>query len=419
MTFFHALILGIVEGITEFLPVSSTGHLILTSHLLGLPSTEFLKTFEIVIQLGAILAIVVLYFKTLTTSIDVWKRIIAAFIPTAFLGLIFYKLIKQFLGSETIVLWSLFIGGIFLIAFERWYGTKAPRESGTMNEKEIARLPLRKAVVIGLFQSVAMIPGVSRSAATIVGGLFLGMSRGAIVEFSFLLALPTMAAATGLDLLKHANNFTGADFGLLIVGLATSFLVAMVTVKTFVRFVERHTFTSFGVYRIVLVLLFLVFLSFNGSAPDTAPEDAPALYDYKNITYRIDGRMVALVNGVAESEAAPGSASKVTTRYFGNEANGDLNGDGITDVAFLVTEDGGGSGTFYYVVAALKTSVGYTGTNAVLLGDRIAPETTTISDGDIIVNYADRKPEQAMAFPPSIGVSKYLRVSDGELTVIK
>ena len=140
--------------------------------------------------------------------------------------------------------------------------------------------------------------------------------------------------------------------------------------------------------------------------------------DYKNISYEIEGRTITLINGSAESEAAPGSASKLITQYFGNEVTADLNGDGLNDVAFLLTQSGGGSGTFYYVVAALKTSNGYAGTNAVLLGDRIAPQTTEFREGELIVNYAERRPNEPMTAQPSVGVSKYLKISDGRLIEI-
>lgn len=141
--------------------------------------------------------------------------------------------------------------------------------------------------------------------------------------------------------------------------------------------------------------------------------------NYKDATYKIEGQNVTLLNGVAETEIAPGSASKLMTRYFGNEAYGDLNGDQIPDIAFLLTQDGGGSGTFYYVVAALKVGYGYEGTNAILLGDRIAPQTTEIKNGELIVNYAERRPGEPMSTQPSIGISKYLKVENGSLVEVK
>ncbi len=249
MHFFEALLLGVVEGITEFLPISSTGHLILVSHLLGLSSTEFLKSFEIIIQLGAILAVFVLYGKRLLTSWETIKRVVVAFIPTAVLGFLAYPYIKQFLGSESTVLWALAIGGVALILFERWHKEDT-------SQPEDALISYRSAFLIGLFQSVAFIPGVSRAAATIIGGLVLGLRRKAAVEFSFLLAIPTMAAATGFDLIKNASAFDVSQFGLLAVGFIAAFVVALFAIKWLLRVIQTRTFIPFGVYRIVVALLF-------------------------------------------------------------------------------------------------------------------------------------------------------------------
>jgi undecaprenyl-diphosphatase len=172
MDLFTTVILGIVEGISEFLPISSTGHMILASHLMGLTHTDFLKSFMIAIQVGAIASVIFLYWRMLVVDIEVIKRIIAAFIPTGILGLIFYKPVKNYLlGSETVVLWSLLLGGIFLVVFELWYKEKEGASS------EIRDLSYKYAVIIGFFQSIAMIPGVSRSASTIVGGLILGLKE--------------------------------------------------------------------------------------------------------------------------------------------------------------------------------------------------------------------------------------------------
>lgn len=254
MTIFHAIILGIVEGLTEFLPISSTGHLILTSYFLRIPDAEFVKSFEIIIQLGAILAVVVLYFRSFL-NIGILKKLAVAFIPTGIIGLLLYKILKTyFLGSTSIVAWSLFIGGIVLIAFEL-YIRRAP-----VPYDEIENMSYRQAFGIGLFQAAAIIPGVSRSAATIVGGMILGMSRVAIVEFSFLLAVPTMAAATGLDLVKSASAFSAADAFMLAVGFVVSFVVAIVAISYFLRYVRSHTFIPFGIYRIVVALAFLSLL---------------------------------------------------------------------------------------------------------------------------------------------------------------
>jgi undecaprenyl-diphosphatase len=251
MTYLHALILGIIEGVSEFLPISSTGHLILTSYLLHLKQTDFQKSFEIAIQLGAILSVVVLYWRALLVNFEVLKRVITAFIPTAILGLLFYKIIKKFLlGSNTVVLYSLLIGGIFLILFELWH-----REKQSASE-ELSDISYAQSFIIGLCQAVAMIPGVSRSAATIIGGLILGIKRKTVVEFSLLLAVPTMAAATGLDLLKSGWHFSSEEFHLLTVGFIVSFIVALLSIKWLVHFIKNHTFISFGIYRILIFLLF-------------------------------------------------------------------------------------------------------------------------------------------------------------------
>lgn len=255
MNLLQALIFGIIEGITEFLPISSTGHLILTAQLLGLSQTEFLKTFEIVIQFGAILSVVVLYWKTLLVNFEVLKRVMLAFLPTAALGLLFYKIIKHFLmKSNQVVLWSMFIGGICLIVFELLHKEKDDAV------EDIGNIPYRTAIMIGLFQSIAMIPGVSRSAATIVGGLILGLRRKTIVEFSFLLAIPTMLAATALDLMKNASQFSASQINFLSVGFILSFIFAMLSVKFLLNYIKHHTFISFGIYRIVLALSFWLFI---------------------------------------------------------------------------------------------------------------------------------------------------------------
>jgi undecaprenyl-diphosphatase len=230
MTYLHTLILGIIEGISEFLPISSTGHLILASYLLHLKQTEFQKSFEIAIQLGAILSVVVLYWRALLVNFEILKRVL--------------------LGSNTVVLYSLLIGGIFLVLFELWH-----REKESASE-ELSDISYSKSFVIGLCQAVAMIPGVSRSAATIIGGLILGIKRKTIVEFSFFLSVPTMAAATGLDLMKSGGHFSLEEYILLLMGFISSFIVALLSIKWLIHFIKNHTFISFGIYRILLSLLF-------------------------------------------------------------------------------------------------------------------------------------------------------------------
>lgn len=258
MGILQSFVLGIVEGATEFLPVSSTGHLVLASFLLGVLQSDFVKTFEIAIQLGAILAVVVLYFKSFFDWGLLFK-LAAAFAPTALIGLFVYPFFKSLLeGNELVVLAALFLGGVALIAFEKWHGVS----KGEL-EPELAPRDLswRQAVGVGLAQAVAIIPGVSRSGATIIGGLALGINRATIVEFSFLLAVPTMLAATALSLYKgHALAFSSHEWTMLAVGFAVAFIVALASIRWLLSYVRQHSFTAFGVYRIVLSLAFLVWL---------------------------------------------------------------------------------------------------------------------------------------------------------------
>ena len=255
MDIIHAIILGIVEGISEFLPISSTGHLILASKLLSLAQTDFQKSFNIAIQLGAILAIVVLYGQRFLLDRKMLVNVMAAFVPTAAIGLALYKPVKHhLLGSSAVVVWSLLLGGIFIIIFERWH------KANTQQKNSVADIHWKQAVMIGLVQSLSIVPGVSRAAATIFGGLFSGLSRTAAVEFSFLLAVPTMAAATTLDMLKSYKNFSGTDFSILGIGMITSFLVAMLSIKLLLNFINKHDFTAFGVYRILIAVVFMIFI---------------------------------------------------------------------------------------------------------------------------------------------------------------
>lgn len=254
MSLIHAVILGIVEGLTEFLPVSSTGHLILTSRLLSITQTDFVKSFSIAIQLGAILAVVAMYFRKLFTDRESMKRIAVAFLPSALVGATLYPLIRRMLESELVVVGALFLGGIVIILFER-FGPNNENDTGTEQP-----MTMRQALLVGVAQACAVIPGVSRSGATIIGGLAFGLSRTAITEFSFLLAVPTMAAATGYDLWKNASAFSMDDFGVLAAGFVVSFLVAWVAVKSFLRFVRSHSFEIFGWYRILVALLFFLFV---------------------------------------------------------------------------------------------------------------------------------------------------------------
>jgi undecaprenyl-diphosphatase len=250
MTLLQAIILGVVEGFTEFLPISSTAHLILASQLLGLEQTEFQKTFEIAIQLGAILSVILLYWRKFL-NLQVLARVITAFIPTGILGFALYKVVKTyFMDSEAIVLWSLFLGGAVLIVFELLH-----READDA-VADVEAIPYSKCALIGVFQSISMIPGVSRAGATIVGGLILGLSRSTIVEFSFLLAVPTMLAATLYDLYKNAASFAPQEFGVLAAGFIASFVVALIAIKFLLAYVRTNTFIPFGIYRILVAAAF-------------------------------------------------------------------------------------------------------------------------------------------------------------------
>lgn len=248
MTLLQTVILGIVEGITEFLPVSSTGHLILASRLLHIDQTDFVKSFEIAIQLGAILAALALYWKHLVRDRKTLHNVLAAFVPTAFIGVALHSVVKTWLlGNDTVVVWSLLLGGIALIAFEKWH-----REGSA----GLQDMTIRQSVTIGLFQSLAIIPGVSRSASTVVGGMLTGMNRRAIVDFSFLLAIPTMAAATGLDLMKSAHAFDASEMLLLGIGMIVSFATALLAIRWLLGFIKNHTFIPFGIYRIVAAVVY-------------------------------------------------------------------------------------------------------------------------------------------------------------------
>lgn len=255
MTFPIAAILGIVEGISEFLPISSTGHLILTQKLLAMQETDILKSFDIAIQLGAILAVVLVYGASLKHTPKTWLPIAVAFLPTAVIGLLLHKVVKTYLlGNSSIVTWSLLIGGLIILLFESMY------KKETVTIRSLEAIPLKTAFTVGCFQSLALVPGVSRSAATILGGMLLGIERRTIVDFSFLLAIPTMAAATGLDLLISAGSFTSHDMATLGVGFFTAFVTAYIVIRWLLKFVQTHTFMIFGFERIIVAIMFWVLI---------------------------------------------------------------------------------------------------------------------------------------------------------------
>jgi undecaprenyl-diphosphatase len=225
--------------------------MILVSRFFHIPETDFLKTFKIVIQLGAICAVLVLYFKKVFKDWELIKRIIVAFIPTAVMGFVLYKFIKSYLiGNVGVVLWALGIVGFLFIAIEYLVGKRS-----VVEQKPISYM---QAFLIGCAQSLAVIPGVSRSGATVMGGLLLGVNRKSIVEFSFLLAVPTMLAAAGYDLLRSGAIVTSDTFMPLLVGFFVAFIVAIIAVRWFIGFIQSNTFVGFGVYRIVVAILGLL-----------------------------------------------------------------------------------------------------------------------------------------------------------------
>lgn len=259
MSYLHAIILGIIEGITEFLPISSTGHMVIASSIMGIEDSEFTKAFEVIIQFGAILSVLVLYWKRFLPNWGFYKKLFVAFLPTALIGFVVKDLVDQLLGSVQIVAWALIIGGFVLIWSDRIFAHL------TATGRKTSDLSYLDSVKLGLFQSIAMIPGVSRSAATIMGGLTLGMNKKEAAEFSFFLAVPTMAAASGYKLLKIYKTIEPGQIGLLLVGCFVSFIVAMLAIKFFIGIVSRYGFRGFGYYRIALgvVILILLFTGHN------------------------------------------------------------------------------------------------------------------------------------------------------------
>ena len=256
MTIIQSFLMGLIEGLTEFLPISSTAHLIFTGELLKIPSSEFLKSFEISIQLGAILSVVILYWSRVWNNLNIIWKLAAAFIPTSIIGLIFYKLVKGYLMENNLVIAiSLIIGGIIIILFENWYIKKNISEVAT--DADLNAITYKQAVILGVVQALAIVPGVSRAGATIIGGLAQGIKRKTIVEFSFLLAIPTMLAATALDIYKNPTIFTGNQLTLWIIGFVTSFITAIIGVKFLIKYVQKNDFKAFGWYRIVLGLIVL------------------------------------------------------------------------------------------------------------------------------------------------------------------
>ncbi len=268
MNIFHSIILGIIEGITEFLPISSTGHLILASNILKIQNIASIKSFQIIIQLGAILAVVVLYFKDFF-NLEIIKKIIISFIPTGIIGLILYKFLKEYLlDNSFIVVITLFFGGIIMIILESRYIKRNKNNRPELDKKflddkndiNIKDITYKKAFFLGLWQSIAIIPGVSRSGATIIGGLLMNLKRETIVKFSFLLAVPTIIAATGFDLIKSYKDFSNVDVLNISIGFVVSFIFALIFIKWLINYIQKNNFIIFGIYRIIIsIIFFLVF----------------------------------------------------------------------------------------------------------------------------------------------------------------
>ncbi|MDQ5962224.1 MAG: undecaprenyl-diphosphatase [Patescibacteria group bacterium] len=255
MTLLQSFILGVVEGLTEFLPISSTGHLVLVQTLMRIEQSQFLVTFDIAIQVGAILAVIVFYWHELW-NFNLIKKLILGFIPTGIIGFTVFKYIKLLLNNPFIVVFTLFVGGIIIILAEKWYKKKLS-EVGVSSH-----IGYKEAFLLGLLQTLAIVPGVSRSGAIIVGGMFMRLERKALTEFTFLLAVPTMCAATLYSIYKHPEVLTaGGNLSALLIGLATSFMVALIVIKVFINYIRTRSFSVFGYYRIVLSIIAFIILS--------------------------------------------------------------------------------------------------------------------------------------------------------------
>ncbi len=250
MSYFHILILSLVEGLTEFLPVSSTGHLILTNHFLGLETTEFSKAFDVIIQFGAIGAVLVIYKERFKFNLDFYKKLLIGFIPTALIGFLAKKLVSDMMESTVVVAWALIAGGVIMIITD-WMFSRKKQEDKPVNYKN--------SFIIGLSQCLALIPGVSRSAATIVSGQMMGLSKKDAAEFSFFLAVPTLTAATLYKLWKIRDIIQSEHISQLLVGTVFSFIFAIFAIRFFLTIVKNYGFKWFGVYRIILgtIVLFL------------------------------------------------------------------------------------------------------------------------------------------------------------------
>ncbi len=260
MSFLEAIVLAIVEGITEFLPVSSTGHMIITTALLGITPTDFVKTFTVAIQLGAIVSVVILYWKRFFKTFDFYFKLLVGFIPAGIVGFLFGDAIDSMLERVDVVAFALIGGGIFLLFVDRIF--KDSEKNGA------TEVTFRNAFFVGAFQILAvLLPGVSRSAATIIGGLSQRLTKTTAAEFSFFLAVPTMFAATAWKLLKFYLNggaFTSEEISLLAVGNVVAFVVAILAIRSFISFLTRYGFRWFGYYRIAIGAVILLMYYFGG-----------------------------------------------------------------------------------------------------------------------------------------------------------
>lgn len=255
MTLFHSLILGIIEGLTEFLPISSTGHMVLVSHFLKMPDSAALATFEIVVQLGAISAVIFVYIKKLF-EIEMIKKLIIAFIPTGLIGLLVFPHIKGWLQNPLLVAFTMTLGGICILLVENWYEKK--QNHGEINEHKT--LSYKDALLLGVYQALAVVPGVSRSGAMIIGGLTMKLPRKVLTEFTFLLAVPTLVMATLYTIYKKRSELVFDDITPIAFGTIISFAVALVVIKYFLNYIRSHSFKIFGWYRIVLGIILLMIL---------------------------------------------------------------------------------------------------------------------------------------------------------------
>jgi undecaprenyl-diphosphatase len=255
MDIFQSIILGIIEGFTEFLPISSTGHLIVASKFLDIDQTSVTKAYEVIIQFAAILAVVLNYKEKFTLKkIELWKRVFIAFIPIGAVGFLFSHQIKE-LFSINVVAVMFIVGGIVFLIVEKYF-----IKENINSIKDVEDVTLKQSVIIGFAQIFALIPGTSRAGSTIIGALLVGLDRKTSAEFSFLLAFPVMSAVTGYDLLKHYHEFNDSNLLMLMVGFVVAFLVAYITIKLFLKFLEKFTFVFFGIYRIIFgVVLLLLF----------------------------------------------------------------------------------------------------------------------------------------------------------------